>query len=136
MSISIGNGYDMFASQFQTKASEKSSETKAEQLKSKLNDANLADSSDEELMEVCKSFESYLLEQVLSKTKATLAPSEDDENTYMKMFGDKLYQAYADQITENGEVGLAKQLFEAMKRDIGLQKKIPASTEAADSGME
>lgn len=131
MSISIGNELNPFGSQYQAKATAKSSETQAEELKGRLTSANLSDSSDEELMNVCKSFESYLVEQVLTKTKKTLAASEEDENTYMKMFGDKLYQSYAEQITENGEIGLAQQLFEAMKRDIGIQKKAEADSTAA-----
>ena len=37
----------------------------------------------------------------------------------MNMFGDRLYQEYANQITEHSELGLAQQLFNAMKRDFG-----------------
>jgi len=98
--------------------SKKSSDT-AEKLHSKLTDTKLENASDEELMEVCKSFESYLLEKVLEKTKKTLTESEEEDSPYMTMFKDKLYGEYADQITENGELGLAQQLFEAMKRDFG-----------------
>ena len=32
-------------------------------------------------------------------------------------FGDMMYQEYAKQITENGELGLAQQLYESMKRN-------------------
>ena len=129
MSISIGSnaGYDSFISQLNMdNAKEKSG--KAEALSSKLTSGNLQDATDDELMDVCKSFESYLLEKVLERTKKTLTDSEEDDSPYMNMFGDKLYQEYANQITEHGELGLAQKLYEAMKRDFG------AKVKADDSG--
>ena len=122
MSISINSGYDSFMSSLQTDTA-KSSSTKAANLQSKLSSSKLEDASDEELMEVCKSFESYLLEKVLEKTKKTLTDSEEEDSPYMNVFGDKLYQEYADQITEHGELGLAEQLYQAMKRDFGVARK-------------
>ena len=120
MSISIGSGtgYDSFISRLQTDSA-KSSTSKAASLESKLSASKLEDASDEELMEVCKTFESYLVEKVLEKTKKTLTDSEEEDTPYMNVFGDKLYQEYADQITEHGDLGLAQQLFNAMKRDFG-----------------
>ena len=94
---------------------------------SRLSEDSLKNASDEELMEVCKSFESYLLEKVLEKTKKTLTDSEEEDSPYMNMFGDKLYQEYANQITEHGDLGLAQQLFEAMKRDFGSKVKVDDS---------
>ncbi|MBR5178711.1 MAG: rod-binding protein [Lachnospiraceae bacterium] len=125
MSISIGNsGYDSFISTLNIDNA-KSKASEAASLESKLSKGNLKDASDEELMEVCKTFESYLLEKILEKTKKTLTDSEEEENSpYMNMFGDRLYQEYADQITEHGELGLAQQLFEAMKRDFGTKVKV------------
>lgn len=73
--------------------------------------------TDEELMDACKSFESYLVEQVLSKVKDSIVPKEEDENEYMKMFGDKLYESYASMIADSGQLGLAQKLYESMKRD-------------------
>ena len=127
MSISIGNsGYDSFISTLNIDNA-KSKASEAASLESKLSKGNLKDASDEELMEVCKSFESYLVEKVLEKTKKSLANSEEDDSPYMNMFGDRLYQEYANQITEHGELGLAQQLFEAMKRDFGAKVKVDDS---------
>ncbi|MBO4510020.1 MAG: rod-binding protein [Lachnospiraceae bacterium] len=128
MSISIGNsGYDSFISTLNIDNA-KSKASEAASLESKLSKGNLKDASDEELMEVCKTFESYLLEKILEKSKKTLTDSEEEENSpYMNMFGDRLYQEYADQITEHGELGLAQQLFEAMKRDFGTKVKVDDS---------
>ena len=54
-----------------------SSESKTSALSSKL--SNLENATDAELMEACKSFESYLIETVLQKTKDALVPKDEDE---------------------------------------------------------
>ena len=96
-----------------------SSTTKSSELSSKL--SNLEHASEAELMEACKSFEAYLIETVLQKTKEAIVPKDEDEdNEYLKMFGDKLYEGYAQTIAESGQLGIAQKLFEAMKRDYGL----------------
>ena len=120
MSISIGSstGYDSFITGMINDNAKNEVDAGAA-LQSKLSSSRLQDASDEELMDVCKSFESYLLEKVLEKTKKTLTDSEEEDSPYMNMFGDRLYQEYANQITEHSELGLAQQLFNAMKRDFG-----------------
>ena len=96
-----------------------SSTTKSSERSSKL--SNLEHASEAELMEACKSFEAYLIETVLQKTKEAIVPKDEDEdNEYLKMFGDKLYEGYAQTIAESGRLGIAQKLFEAMKRDYGL----------------
>lgn len=117
MSISISG--DITSVMNQMNAS-KTRDAKAATLQSRLSDASLKSASDEELMDVCKSFESYLVEQVMNRVKSAIVPEdEDEENDYLAMFSDKLYQEYADNISQNGELGLAQQLYEAMKRDYG-----------------
>lgn len=122
MSISIGNDYSSAILQTQNEARTKNARSAA--LEGQLSSSKLENASDEELMEVCKSFEAYLLEQVMNKTKqAIVGETEDDNNPYMNMFGDKLYQSYAEQIADRGDVGIAQKLYEAMKRDYGHQIK-------------
>lgn len=72
--------------------------------------------TDEELMEVCKSFETYFLEQVMKGMEKTI-PYEGRKNPYIEQFGDMLYQEYAKSATENQELGLAQMLYESMKRN-------------------
>lgn len=115
MSISIGSDYSTMISGIKTDTAKNSSKTSA--LEEKLKSTDLENASDEELMDVCKSFEAYLLEQIMTKTKKSLVNSEEEENDYLAMFGDRLYQEYAQQIADKGEIGIAQQLFEAMKRD-------------------
>lgn len=108
MAISIGSD-SLFSA-----ASGMAKETaKTDQLKEKLKNNS---ASDEELMEVCKSFEAYLLEQVMKEMKKTVH-SDLDNNDYLEQFGDMLYEEYAEKATENKGLGLAQMLFEAMKRN-------------------
>ena len=46
-----------------------------------------------------------------------MVKSEEDDGEYMQYFGDTLNQSYAEAITESGQVGLAKQLYDSMKRN-------------------
>ena len=73
------------------------------------------------LDESCKEFEAYLVEQMLKGMEKTIPKDEDDEeNAYMEQFGDILYTQVSKSIVENGELGLARQLFESMKRNQGI----------------
>lgn len=78
---------------------------------------NISSSSeDEELLEVCKSFESYFVQQVIEQAKTSLiGKDEEEEGEYMQYFGDILNEQYANMIVENGGTGLAQQLYDSMK---------------------
>ena len=133
MGISLNN--DITSIMNKLNASESSS-AKSSALSSKL--SNLEHATEAELMEACKSFEAYLIETVLQRTKEAIVPKdEDDENEYMRMFGDKLYEGYAKTIAESGQLGIAQKLFEAMKRDYGLAKtgaEVSAASAADSAG--
>ena len=73
--------------------------------------------TDEELMEVCKTFENYFVEQVLKEMEKTVH-SSDQESEYYQYFGDILTQSYAESFTESGQFGLAQTLYESMKRNM------------------
>lgn len=91
------------------------SDVSAKKLEESLNSSNLENSTDEELMDVCKSFEAYFIEQMYKEMKNTVK-SEDDNNPYMQSFGNILTQSYAENATESGGIGLAQMLYEFMKR--------------------
>lgn len=76
---------------------------------------NLENSTDEELMDVCKSFEAYFVEQMFKEMKKTV-PQSTLSNEYMDYFGDMLYQEYAEDVTDRGDLGIAQMLYESMKR--------------------
>lgn len=73
--------------------------------------------TDEEVMEVCKEFEAYLVEKVMTGMRDAMTTNEDGQGEYLSYFGDMMYQEYAKKIADNGELGLAKQLYESMKRN-------------------
>ena len=76
-------------------------------------------SSDDELKNACKGFESYFVQKIIEQAKKTVK-SEDDQGEYMQYFGDTLNQTYADIIADSGSVGLAKQLYDSMKSTYNL----------------
>ncbi|MSS64216.1 hypothetical protein FYJ58_10055 [Lachnospiraceae bacterium WCA-693-APC-MOT-I] len=90
--------------------------SKTDKLQDTLTNSDLSNADDEELMEVCKSFESYFVEQVFKEMKKTVH-SSDDDNEYMQYFGDMLTQTYSESVTDSGQLGLAQLLYESMKRN-------------------
>lgn len=81
--------------------------------------------TEEELMSACKEFEAYFLEQIYKGMEKTIMKADDEESSeasqYMDYFGDMQIEAYAKKATDQGDgIGLAKQLFEQMKRNYGL----------------
>lgn len=88
----------------------------AEKLTDTLGNIDVQNSSDEELLEACRSFESYFVEQVLKEAKK-MVKDEEEENDYLQYFGDTMIQEYASMITERGDLGLARTLYDSMKRN-------------------
>lgn len=132
--MSIGLSSELLYTQMQNRKND----TKAVGLQNKLSGMNSETATDEEMMEVCKEFEAYLVEQVLNQVKDAMTDSEEEEGDYLNYFGDMMYQEYAKQIAENGELGLAKQLYESMKRNTvsPLGESLPNSGEAAEVGKK
>ena len=87
--------------------------------KLKNNLENIKGSTDEELMKVCKEFETYMIEQVIKSMEATIMKADDEESStsYTDMFSDKLTTAYAEKISDEGTIGLAQMLYDSMKRN-------------------
>ena len=112
MAISIGS--DML---YMQQNAQSASSIKAEKLSSSLSSVENGTATDEELMEACKDFEAYLVEQVIKSTKKAMLSDEDSEGDYMKMFGDNLTQSYAEMLTETANLGIAQMLYESMKRN-------------------
>lgn len=112
MSISIGtsNMYNDYIGDTANLSS------KTDKLKDTLTNTDLKSADDAKLMDVCKSFESYFVEQVFKEMKKSVH-SSDDDNEYMQYFGDMMYQNYSEVITDSGQLGLAQLLYESMKRN-------------------
>lgn len=93
---------------------------------SSLNDTlsgDLSGASDEELMDVCKDFEAYFVEQVMKEMKKMI-PEDDNKDQSMGQlkdyFEDQMMQEYADKIVDQGDFGIAQTLYEQMKRNYNL----------------
>lgn len=76
-----------------------------------------ANATDEELYDACKEFEAYFIEQVFKAMEATVPKEENSSSSAFSMFEGTLYQEYAKQAADSGQLGLAQQLFEQMKRN-------------------
>lgn len=78
----------------------------------------------EELMDACRQFEAYFLEQIYKGMEKTIMKADEEESegkSYMDYFGDMRTQEYAKIASEQGDgIGLAKELYEQMKRNYGL----------------
>jgi len=99
------------------------SSTKATGLQDKLS-GDLSKASDDELMSVCKEFEAYFTEQAFKAMQKMVPESEDKESnsgaSTLDMFKDNLVQQYASSATQGEGLGLAKMLYEQMKRNYSL----------------
>lgn len=100
------------------------SSAKADTIKNKLENST-ATPSEEELLDACKQFESYFMEQVFkSMLETTKVFSDDDENGYatkmVDYFKDFAVQELCEQATSGSGLGLANTLYEQMKRNYGI----------------
>jgi len=86
--------------------------------------ADYSNASDEELMDVCKQFESYFLEQVFKEMKKTIPDgglsTDNSTGNLVDYFTDNTIQELASKNTENNSLGLAQMLYESMKRNYDL----------------
>ena len=105
-------------------------------LSSKLNSAAAKTATDDELMDVCKQFESYLLEQVYKNMQKTVKWDEDDDDPngqLVDFFKDQTIQEIAKMSTEQSSVGLAQMLYDQMKVNMGITSEELAQ-KAAENG--
>ncbi|MBP9996702.1 MAG: rod-binding protein [Lachnospiraceae bacterium] len=80
-----------------------------------------SNATDDELMDACKQFESYFLEQVfkeMAKTVPTGNTEDQATSNLVDFFKDSTIQELASNSTETNSLGLAQMLYEQMKRNI------------------
>lgn len=115
--------------------------TTTDALQSTLNTKDLSSASDDELMEVCKDFEEYFVEQMVkSMIKMADVDGEDDNgygsifglssesdsgmSTMSNFYGDKMVTMLSEALcsSENGKgLGIAQNLYNQMKRNYSIQ---------------
>lgn len=82
-----------------------------------------ANATDDELMDACKQFEAYFLEQVFKGMEKTIVKNEDESSSNSSMldyFKDEMLREVAADSTEQNSLGLAQMLYEQMKRNYGV----------------
>lgn len=84
-----------------------------------------ADSTDEELLQVCKDFESYFVEEILKEVKENMTTEEEDQDSSLKTLTDfhmdSTIELLADQVVDQVGTNFTQQLYEQMKRNYGLE---------------
>lgn len=96
----------------------------ANRLQDKLNGADYTKAADDELMDACKQFEAYFVEQMFKAMMKTI-PSESESsgsmNSMLDYYKDQMIQSVAEETAnQNGGLGLAQMLYEQMRRNYGL----------------
>ena len=106
-------------------------------LSSKLNGVDTKNATDEELMDACKQFESYFLEQVFKEMDKTVMKANEDEGAsgqLVDFFKEQSMAKMAQQSTESNPLGLAQMLYDQMRRNMGVSVEELAQN-AAESGI-
>ena len=102
-------------------------EASTQALQNKLNNAVSETSSDDELLEACKEFESYLWEQVFKEMEKTAKVFSDDEDkdgyasNMVDYFKDSVIQEISNQAANQGANSVAQMLYEQMKRNYNIE---------------
>lgn len=110
-------------------------------IQDKINNSDLSNATDDELMEVCKDFESYFVEQMMkAMVKMADVDGDGDDNIYASLFsvtensdagmstmasffGDELMSNVSDMMvnSQSGQgLGIAQTLYQQMKRNYGI----------------
>lgn len=95
----------------------------ASKLKNQMTGTDYAKATDDELMDACKQFEAYFIEQMYKGMLKTIPESENlsgSTSTMLDYYKDQMIQSIAEQTTEQSGLGLAQMLYEQMKRNYGL----------------
>ena len=96
----------------------------ASKLQNQLNGSDYTKATDDELMDACKQFEAYFLEQMFKEMMKTIPESDETSSSnsqLMDYYKDEMVQQIASDSTEQNILGLAQMLYEQMKRNYNLE---------------
>ena len=110
MSMSI----DSMASMLNTTNTDATTNYNANALKKSLNGVS-SDTSADELMQVCKDFESYFVEEVIKEVKKNLLPDDEEKDASLSTM-EKVADELIDQVGGN----FTQSLYEQMKRNYNI----------------
>lgn len=95
----------------------------ANKLQSQLDGKDYSKASDAELMDACKQFEAYFIEQMYKGMLKTIPKNEETSHytsTLMDYYQDQMVQSVAKETSNQSGLGLAQMLYEQLKRNYGL----------------
>lgn len=86
--------------------------------------SDLSKATDDELMDVCKEFEAYFVEQMFKAMQKMVPESTMNQSSSTKQlqdyYKDEMIKSLAQDSTEGQGLGLAQMLYEQMKRNYNL----------------
>ncbi len=98
-----------------------------------------SNSTDEELLDACKQFEAYFIEQVLKEVQKTIPESsltDGPTSSLVGYFKDETIQEIAGNIQDQQQLGLAQQMYEQLKRNYSNVIPTAKNDEAAEETEE
>lgn len=117
MSISL----DSMVSLVDTNATTNSN---ANKIQSSLNGVS-SKSTEDELLQVCKDFESYFVEEIIKEIKDNLTNEEDEKDSSLSTMTDYnmdfAIQEIAEKVVDDVGTNFTQQLYEQMKRNYGIE---------------
>lgn len=91
-------------------------------------------STEEEMKQAIKDFESYFVEQILKNVKESLKSDEDSSNSQLTdFFMEQVGQDLADQIVDQAGSRITQTLYEQMCRNYNIPMADEVSTAASDA---
>lgn len=81
---------------------------------------NYTSSTDDELMDVCREFESYFTEQVFKSMYKMVPETQSQDNSSKQLkeyFQDQMITEYSKRASEGEGLGIAQMMYEQMKRN-------------------
>lgn len=125
--VDMSNITDMYSDMYANAANQS-----ANRLQSQLDGKDYSKASDAELMDACKQFEAYFIEQMYKGMLKTIPKNEETSHytsTLMDYYQDQMVQSIAKETSDQSGLGLAQMLYEQLKRNYGLVS-VPAAQEA------
>lgn len=96
----------------------------ADKVKNTLNGVS-GNSTDDELMEVCKDFSSYFIEEVIKEIKENMTMEDEEEDssisTLTDFHMDGVIEEISDTMLDQTGNSFVQQLYQQMKRNYGLE---------------
>lgn len=94
----------------------------ANKLQNQLDGRDYSKASDAELLDACKQFEAYFIEQMYKGMLKTIPKNEETSHytsTLMDYYQDQMVQSIAKETSNQSGLGLAQMLYEQLKRNYG-----------------